>query len=76
MAATIQEFDFSVDLLQAILWQYNNATSLQSLLNSEQAWVIENQTEFWENWLRDVFDLRTANEFGLSVWSIILGIPL
>ncbi|WP_231668322.1 DUF2612 domain-containing protein [Ralstonia solanacearum] len=33
-------------------------------------------TAFWENWIRDVFDLRTANDFGLSVWSEILGVPL
>ena len=72
----IQSFDFSVDLLRALLWQYNDATRLQSLLTSKQAWYDENQEAFWSAWIRDVFDLRTANDFGLTVWSIILGIPL
>lgn len=76
MSDTIQEFTFSVDLLKAILWQYNNATNLQSLLYDKDAWYEINQTQFWEDWITDVFDLRTANEFGLSVWSIILGFPL
>lgn len=71
---TKQEFTFSVDLLQAIIWQYNDAERLQSLLESKQAWVNENQTNFWFNWYKDVFDLRTANDFGLQIWAIILGI--
>jgi Protein of unknown function (DUF2612) len=72
----IQQFDFSVDLLKAILWQYNEATNLQGLLNAKAAWYEANQSAFWESWLADVFDLRTANDFGLSVWSVILGLPL
>lgn len=76
MANDIQSFDFSVDLLKALLWQYNEATNLQSLLEDKATWYHVNQTEFWQAWIADVFDLRTANDFGLSVWSIILNIPL
>lgn len=72
----IQEFDFSVDLLQNILWQYNEATALQSIISQKEAWYIENHTQFWTNWMVDVFDLNTANDFGLAVWAIILNIPL
>lgn len=71
-----QEFDYSVDLLRAILWQYNSATKLQSLLQSKQSWYDTNQTQFWEDWYTDVFNLATANDFGLSVWSIILNQPI
>ena len=71
-----QELDFSVDVLRALLWQYNDAENLQALLQSKQDWYTENQSEFWTNWIVDVFDLRTANNFGLTVWSIILGVPL
>lgn len=74
-ANTIQQFDFSVDLLRAILWQCNNAINLQALLDAKDAWYQQNQTEFWTNWIENVFDLRTANDFGLAVWSIILGQP-
>lgn len=76
MAGDIQDFDFSVDLLRAVLWQYDGATGLQSLLSSKSDWYVVNQTEFWTNWRRDVFDLTTANDFGCAVWGVILGIPL
>lgn len=71
-----QEFDFSVDLLRVVLWQYNNTPNLQSIITQKQQWYIDNQTEFWSDWMVDVFDLRTANDFGLSVWAIILDLPL
>lgn len=71
-----QAFDFSVDLLSALLWQYNDAARLQALLESKNAWYQANQQDFWWRWITDVFDLRTANGFGLKVWSIILGVPL
>lgn len=72
----IQKFDYSVDLLQAILWQYNDAETLQSLLQTKQDWYTQNQQEFWTDWYNDVFNMATANDFGLAVWSIILGMPL
>ena len=74
--ATIQQFDYSVDLLKSILWQYNTALNLQSILEQKQSWYDVNQRDFWENWFHDVFDLNTANQFGLTVWSIILNIPI
>ena len=76
MAGDIQSFDFSVGLLRALLWQYNEATNLQALLADKAAWYEANQSGFWRDWIADVFDLRTANDFGLSVWSVILGLPL
>lgn len=72
----IQQFDYSVDLLRALLWQYNDAAAIQSLLTQKQEWWTENQTAFWENWYNDVFNLQTANDFGLAVWSFILNLPL
>lgn len=72
----IQAFDFSVNLLRAMLWQYNDAPRLESLVAQKQAWFNAENQGFWEDWQRDVFDLRTANAFGLSVWAIILDMPL
>lgn len=72
MSNYIQDFDFNVDLMRCLLWQYNDATRLQSLLQEKKSWYEKNHTEFWKNWLRDVFDLRTADDFGLSVWGKIL----
>lgn len=72
MSAYIQDLDHSVDLLRCILWQYNDAERLQSIIAQKQEWYTENQAAFWESWTRDVFDLRTANDFGLAVWGRIL----
>lgn len=72
----IQEFNFSVDLLQVLLWEYNEAGTLQTLISKKQAWYNINQTQFWSDWFINVFNLQTANDFGLSVWAIILNIPL
>lgn len=72
----IELFDFSVNLLRAILWQYNQAEHLQTLLQEKSDWYTQNQLDFWFNWYYDVFNLPTANNFGCSVWSIILGLPL
>lgn len=74
-AGGIQKFDFSVDLMKALLWQYNDAEKLQALLQEKQDWYNSNQTDFWERWYWDVFNLDTANEFGLSVWAKILEAP-
>lgn len=76
MSATIQEFDFSVDLLRALLWRHDDAEHLQSILTQKNQWYLENETEFWDNWFTDVFNLQTANDFGCSVWALILGVPL
>lgn len=72
----IQAFDFSTNLLRALLWQHNDATRLESLITQKDAWYDSENREFWDDWIRDVFDLQTANDFGLSVWAIILGIAL
>lgn len=69
----VTSFDFSVNLLAAILWQHNEADALLTLARAKQKWVKEASTEFWDAWMRDVFDLRTANEFGCKVWAAILG---
>ena len=76
MSDRIQPFDQSVNVLPSILWQYENADKFVRLIQSQQAWIDENQNKFWQDWFRDVFDVDTANSFGLSVWARILGINL
>ena len=70
------KLEFNVNLMRTVLRQYENAPRFKSLVQSEQDWANENVAEFWKNWFRDVFNLKTANEFGLSVWSRILDVPL
>lgn len=72
----IQSIDYSTNITQSLLWQYNEAIHLQSLVEQKQTWYDVNQSQFWSDWFHDVFDLQSANEFGLNVWSIILNIPI
>lgn len=74
--STVEEFDASVDLMRAILWQYEDSGNLKSLIQNKQEWINQYQTGFWYEWYRDVFNIDTANKFGLSVWARILDISL
>ncbi|MCP4831722.1 MAG: DUF2612 domain-containing protein [Gammaproteobacteria bacterium] len=76
MATSIQRFDFSINVMRAQLWQYDNATKTTEILQHLNDWIAENNGLFWDSWLVDVFNLETANEFGLSVWSTIFNLPL
>lgn len=76
MTSTIQTFDYSVDVQQALLWQFQQAARLQELLLEKQAWYDAYQKGFWTSFHDDIFNLATANYFGLSVWAIILGQPI
>ena len=71
----IKTFDYSIDALRPLQWKENAAANLRALMDRKQTWIDTNQTQFWENFERDIFDLRTANDFGLEVWSIILDFP-
>jgi hypothetical protein len=71
----IEQFDYTTNLLQALLWQYNNAVNLTGLITQKQTWYDLNQTEFWTNFYNDIFNLETCNTFGLSLWSRILDVP-
>ena len=35
-----------------------------------------NCTQFWNEWIANVFNIETANDFGLSVWALIMDIRL
>jgi hypothetical protein len=76
MSEKVKAFDYSINLQAALLWQYNDAVRLQSLIEQKQAWYEVNASEVWNNWYRDFFNLSTATEDGLVVWSIILGLQL
>lgn len=72
----IQALDTSVDVLKSLLWEHNGADKLVMLARLKQQWYEQNQSEFWNNWVRDVFNIDTANEFGLAVWGRILDVPM
>lgn len=74
--STIRQFSFETTLLQVLLWQYNQSANLTALIQAKQDWYNANQDEFWSDWISNVFNLATANDFGCIVWAIILNFPL
>ena len=65
-------YNCEINLLTALDWQRSAADVVQQFFKNDQAWMQKNHCDFWNDWARDVFTLSTANDFGLSVWSIIL----
>lgn len=65
-------YECKINLTTALDWQRNGADKLQLLIAQKQAWYEANYCDFWNDWVTDVFNLNTANEFGLSVWAVIL----
>lgn len=72
----VQALELSVDLMRTILWQYESAGSAIALAQNDQTFIDAQYKGFWESWFNDVFNLPTANEFGVMVWSRILDYPI
>lgn len=68
--------DLSVDLKRAIIWQYEKSEKLKALVEAQNNAHHELVQGFWERWERDVFNIDTANAFGLSIWARILDVNL
>lgn len=66
---------FNPDIHQCIKWQQNKAPGLLAVIDSKATWYAIYNTQFWDLWKANVFDLRTASPFGLMIWCIILGVP-
>lgn len=73
--STIFEYNPSIDFKKHIFWQYNNAPNFNTLINSKQDWYNTNQVNYWLNWVNNVINISTADDYGLAVWGILLGIP-
>lgn len=69
-------YNCEINLLTALDWQRSAADVAQKFIRNEQDWLEKNHCKFWEDWQKNVFTLDTANDFGLSVWSIILDEPI
>lgn len=69
----IGDLDFSLrEGDNILLWQYSNTPRLSQIVQNEIAFFKENAQDFFSNWYNDVFNLKTANSFGLNVWGFIL----
>ena len=67
--------DWLIDLDNCILWQYDKAEKLSALFKLKQEWYRNNVSYFITKWYLDVFNIKTATDFGLSVWGKILNFP-
>lgn len=66
---------YETDIRRVIKWLHNEAVYLPHYIENKAAWYDENDEKFWQDWFKNVFDIRTANAFGLIVWCVILGVP-
>lgn len=71
----ILEYKTAIDFEKHILWQYNNAPALNSLMENKQNWYDINNNQYWNDYIKDVLNISTANDYGLSIWGSILQIP-
>jgi hypothetical protein len=62
--------------MRAITWRYDQAESLNLIIGKKNDWYDVNVNQFFTDWQRDVFNLNTANKFGLVVWAVILDMPI
>ena len=70
----IQNFDVSIDLLQNVIWQYNEAKHLNKLIQNNQDFLNTNVISFLDDFYTNVFNVDTANDFGLRIWELIFNI--
>ena len=65
----------SIPLTDNILWQYDSAPNLKSLIESKQNWYNANNEQFYEGIINNFLNLTTANDWGLNLWGLILQVP-
>ena len=65
-------FNFDTNLLSSIIWQYDNAPNLQSLITKKNDWYNANVDQFWQDIITNFLNINTANDWGLGLWGNIL----
>lgn len=55
-----------------IIWQYDNAKCLKSLIAAKKEWFNTNVKQFWADIVTNFLDISTANDWGLLLWGKIL----
>lgn len=65
-------FTFDANIINNIIWQYENAESLKSLIQSKEDWYNENLADFWQGIVDNFLNINTADDWGLNLWGRIL----
>ena len=74
MSDKVFDLNTDVDLGGCFLWQYESAEKLKKIIQNKQAFLDENVKKFWDDWTKNVFNIDSANTFGLNLWGRFLGI--
>ena len=75
MSVSIGNIDFKIDNSLCYLWQYDNANNLKSLMDNKAKFFEDNVEKFFLDYFSNIFNIKTANNFGLELWGVILGVP-
>lgn len=65
-----------IPIMGAVTWYYSESDNLVPLLAAKQEWYDMKVTQFFKGWYEQIFNLPTANNFGVAVWAAILGLPI
>lgn len=72
----IHEIDNSLkNLGKTVLWQYDKAVRLLSVMKHMQVLYHCAVEQFWQFWTEKVLSIDTCGPLGCSVWGIFLGVP-
>ena len=63
------------NLGKTVLWQYDRAVRLLSLLKHMQVLYHCAVEQFWNWWTNKVLSVDTCDAFGCSLWGMFLGVP-
>lgn len=68
--------NIKVNIDSALDLQRNKADKIIKLITAKQQWYENNLSQFFYDWFLTVFNLTTADKFGLYVWASILDVSL
>lgn len=73
---TNHKIDNSIkDLGKTVLWQYDKAYRLLSILKHMQVLYHCAVEQFWNYWVKKVLAIDTCDKLGCSIWGRFLGVP-
>ena len=62
------------DIKKVVLWQYDNAYRLLTLLHVMKSYYDVSVKQFWDAWINDVLNIDTCNDYGAAIWGLVLGV--
>lgn len=75
MSAEVGTIDFKIDNSLCYLWQYDDANKLKSLMDKKNKFIENSVEKFFRDYFSNIFNIKTANNFGLELWGVLLGVP-